>query len=114
MQTTRCKLVGKRGKDYEFNLWKMWRLFDTEFNSGSGARRRVKKVRAYEKILFGESQERYLFGFIAIWRIKEASVDDTGTGRGKSWFTCGADGKTGGSDGAVQGTGSDALGAENE
>lgn len=41
-------------------------------------------------------------------------VDDTGAGRGKVRFAGRADGKTGGSDGAVKGTGSDALGAENE
>ena len=45
---------------------------------------------------------------------QEKSVDDTGTDRGKIWLTCGADGKTGGSDRTVKGTGSNALGAENE
>ena len=30
-----------------------------------------------------KAQERYLFGIAVIWRIKEVSADDTGTGRRK-------------------------------
>ena len=60
----------------------MRRLSNTEFNFQSGARGRAEEVRADEEILFGESQERYLFWLAVIRRIKKASPHDTRTGRG--------------------------------
>ena len=60
----------------------MWRLFDTKFNTQSGAGRRVKEIWFDAEILFGKSQERYLFRLAATRQIKEASADDTGAGRG--------------------------------
>ena len=61
----------------------MWRLFDTELNSESGARGRVEEIWTDEEILFRKPQDRYLFGITVIRRSKEASADDTGTGRGR-------------------------------
>lgn len=92
----------------------MWRLSNSEFNSQSGARGRDAEVWADAEILFGKSQERYLFWLAVIRQIKETSADDTGTGRGKIWFAGGADGEAGRGDGAVKGAGSDVMGAENE
>ncbi len=34
--------------------------------------------------IYRKAQKRYLFGITVTWRIKEASVDDIGTGRGDS------------------------------
>ena len=92
----------------------MWRLSNSEFNSQSGARGRDAEVWADAEILFGKSQERYLFWLAVIRRIKETSADDTGTGRGKVRSAGGADGEAGRSDRKVKSTGSDALGSENE
>lgn len=61
----------------------MWRLFNTEFNTRSGAGGGAEEVWADAEILFGKSQERYLFWLAVIRRIKETSADDTGTGGGK-------------------------------
>lgn len=61
----------------------MWRLFDTELNSQSRAGGGVEEIWIDAEGLFEKSQERNLFGIAVIGRIKEASADDTGTGRGK-------------------------------
>ncbi len=61
----------------------MWRLSNPEFNSRSGAGGRGAEVRIDAEILFEKPQERDLFRFAVIGRIKEASADDTGAGRGK-------------------------------
>ena len=100
--------------DNEHNLWKMWRLFDTKFNTQSGAGRRVKEIRIDAETLSERVQERDLFRLVTIWRIKETSAHDTGTGRGKIWFAGATDGREGGSDRAVKGTRSDVLGEKNE
>ena len=92
----------------------MWRLSNSEFNSQSGARGRAAEVWANAEILFRKPQERYLFWLAVIRRIKKASADDTGTGRGKVRSAGGADGEAGRGDGAVKGAGSDVMGAENE
>lgn len=92
----------------------MWRLSNPEFNSQSGARGRAAEVWADAEILFGKSQERYLFWLAVIRRIKETSADDTGTDGGKVRSAGGADGEAGRGDRAVKGVRSDALGAENE
>ena len=55
----------------------MRRLSNTEFNFQSGARGRAEEVRADAEILFGKSQERYLFWLAVIRRIKKASPHDT-------------------------------------
>lgn len=49
----------------------MWRLSNSEFNSQSGARGRAAEVWADAEILFGKSQERYLFWLAVIRRIKK-------------------------------------------
>lgn len=59
------------------------RLFDTKFNTQSGAGRRVKEIRIDAETLSERVQERDLFRLVTIWRIKETSAHDTGTGRGK-------------------------------
>ena len=61
----------------------MWRLFDTESNSQSRAGGGVEKVLADAEILFGKSQERYLFRLASIRRIKETPDYNTESGRGK-------------------------------
>lgn len=61
----------------------MWRLFDTEFNTRSGAGRRITEIWFDAEILFGKSQEWYLFGIATIRRIKETPAYDTESGRGK-------------------------------
>ena len=90
------------------------RLSDTELNPRFGAGGRGEKVWIDAEILFRESQERYLFEVIVIGETERASADDTRTGGGKVRFADRADGKTGGSNGAVKSAESDALGAENE
>ena len=60
----------------------MRRLSNTEFNFQSGARGRAEEVRADAEILFGKSQERYLFWLAVIRLIKKASHHYTTTGIG--------------------------------
>ena len=75
---------------------------------------RVEKVWFDEKTLFGKPWERYILGLAVIRWIKEASVYDTGTGRGKIWVACRVDGKAKVSGRTDQGTGPDVLSTKNE